>query len=133
MDDSPSFLELARRFLDGEPAVEVVGAVNSGRAAVEAVPKLEPDLVLMDLAMPEMNGLEATRLIKAAANPPRVIILTLYGAGAYGEAARAVGADGLVVKADLIGGLGPAIRSACAALDEPRPACRVGECGPRRS
>ena len=56
------------------------------------------DLVLMDIAMPEMNGLEATRWIKAQANAPRVLILTLYDSNEYRAEAKAVCADGFVSK-----------------------------------
>jgi NarL family two-component system response regulator LiaR len=100
VDDSPEFVRSALRTLALDAEVVVVGCATSGRQALEMVPDLEPDVVLMDLAMPEMNGLEATKRIKTLADPPRVVILTLYDDPAYREAAQAAGADAFVAKAD---------------------------------
>ncbi len=100
VDDSPEFVNSALRRLAFDAGVEVVGCASSGREAIQLVAALTPDLVLMDLAMPEMNGLEATRLIKADDNPPQVVILTLYDDPAYRDAASAAGADAFVTKAD---------------------------------
>jgi DNA-binding NarL/FixJ family response regulator len=55
---------------------EVVGQASNGKQAVELAARLRPDLVLMDIEMPELDGLEATRLLTAAVNPPKVVILT---------------------------------------------------------
>jgi CheY-like chemotaxis protein len=76
----------------------VVGAARSGQDALYYVEKVHPDLVLMDLVMPEMNGLEATQRIKAQPGAPYVIIVTLYGNSEYRAAAIRAGADGLVAK-----------------------------------
>lgn len=100
VDDSPEFVNSALRRLAFDLAVEVVGCASSGKEALELVRALVPDLVLMDLAMPEMNGLEATRRIKALPAPPRVLILTLYDDPAYRVAAAEAGADGFVTKAE---------------------------------
>jgi DNA-binding NarL/FixJ family response regulator len=101
VDDSPEFLESASHFLNADPQIEIVGRAHSGRGALEKVPVLKPDLVLMDLSMPEMNGLDATRAIKAHANGPRVIILTLHDNPEYRAAAAAVRADGFITKTEL--------------------------------
>jgi DNA-binding NarL/FixJ family response regulator len=98
VDDSSGFLEMAARFLSTDPRIVVVGHALSGHDALEQVARLNPDLVLMDLVMPGMNGLEATRLIKAQAGAPRVVILTLHDNPEYRAAAEAVGADGFVAK-----------------------------------
>jgi DNA-binding NarL/FixJ family response regulator len=100
VDDNLEFLETAARFLSAVPHVEIVGHALSGRDALEQVALLHPDLVLMDLAMPEMNGLEAARHIKAQPDAPRVIILTLYDNPEYRAVAGAVGADGFVAKSE---------------------------------
>lgn len=100
VDDSPEFVNSALRCLAFDPVIEVVGCASSGKEALSLVQDLSPDLVLMDLAMPEMNGLEATRQIKSMPEPPRVVILTLYDDPAYRDAAVEVGADGFVTKAD---------------------------------
>jgi len=101
VDDSPEFLESASHFLTTDPQLEIVGRAYSGRGALEQVPVLKPDLVLMDLSMPEMNGLDATREIKSAPGGPRVIILTLHDNPEYRAAAEAVQADGFVAKTEL--------------------------------
>ena len=100
VDDSPEFLDAAARFLATDPQIEIVGHALSGRNAIEAVARLRPDLVLMDVAMPEMNGFAATRHIKGQPNPPRIIVLTLYDNDEYRVQAQAAGADGFVAKSE---------------------------------
>jgi CheY-like chemotaxis protein len=65
VDDSPTFLDAATTFLSRVPRFEVVGRALSGEEALEQVHQLQPDLVLLDLAMPGMDGLEVTRRLKA--------------------------------------------------------------------
>ena len=100
VDDSLEFVEAAQRFLSLDPQIEVVGYALSGEAGLEQVNYLHPDLVLMDLAMPGLNGLETTRKIKAKPDSPRVIILTLHDNPEYQLASAAVRADGFVPKPD---------------------------------
>ena len=100
VDDNAQFLDVAARTLAAVPAIEIVGRALSGRDALEQVTQLQPDLVLMDVAMPNMNGLEATRHIKARPDAPRVVMLTLYDAPEYRAAAEAVGADDFISKAE---------------------------------
>lgn len=80
------------------PDMEVVGEARNGRQAIEMVDALKPDVVIMDLVMPELSGSEATRLIHAAHPEARIVILTTYGTSA--ELARAVenGAVGILLK-----------------------------------
>lgn len=110
VDDSSEFIEAAQRFLAPETNVEIIGQAHSGQDAVEAATKLEPDLILMDLSMPGMNGLEATRQIKALPDPPQVIILTIYDNPEYRTAAQAVEADGFVTKSEFGSELLPLIQ-----------------------
>ena len=100
VDDSRRFIESAERFFADELGVTVVGSALSGAEALDQVARLNPDLVLMDVAMPGMDGLEATQHIKARANAPLVIILTFYDTPKYRQAAHQAGADGFVPKAD---------------------------------
>ena len=111
VDDNPQFIEAAIRFLSSDPQVEVVGSALSGQAALEQVELLNPDLVLIDLAMPGMNGLEATQNIKLQSNAPQVIILTLYDNQEYRTACEAAHADGFVSKSDFGIKLIPIIQS----------------------
>jgi DNA-binding NarL/FixJ family response regulator len=74
-DDHPLFRDGLRSLLEAR-GIEVVGEARNGREAVERVRRLDPDVVLMDLSMPEVNGLAATRLISAAVPNVKVVILT---------------------------------------------------------
>jgi len=100
VDDSPLFLDSAVQLLSRDPEIEIVGRALSGEDALAQVNALNPDVVLMDIAMPGMGGLEATRQIKALPQPPRVVILTLYDNPEYRAAAERVGADGFLCKSD---------------------------------
>ncbi len=116
VDDNRRFLEAVRRFLAREP-YEIVGQALTGAAALEQVAHLHPDLVLMDMAMPHMNGLEATQRIKAMPNPPRIIMLTLHDNPAYAAEAKAAGADGFVSKSEFGSQLIPVIQTLFATHD----------------
>ena len=100
VDDYADFIESASQFLSTVPEIQVVGRASSGVEALQAVDRLHPDLVLMDLAMPGMSGLEATRRIKEQAGAPRVVIITLYNNQGYRVAALAAGADGFMTKSE---------------------------------
>jgi DNA-binding NarL/FixJ family response regulator len=100
VDDSFEFVEAAQRFLSLDPQIEIIGYALSGEAAIEQVNCLHPDLVLMDLAMPGLNGLETTRKIKAQDAAPIIIILTLHDDPEYLLASQVVRADGFVAKPD---------------------------------
>jgi DNA-binding NarL/FixJ family response regulator len=99
-DDYPEFLDAAAMYMSMLPQLEIVGVARSGREALDQVVRLRPDLVLMDVVMPDMSGLEVTRHIKAQADAPFVVILTLYYAPAYCRAAHAAGADGVLSKSE---------------------------------
>ncbi len=101
VDDSPEFLDATTRFLVSDSWLEIIGQTLSGQEALERMHSLKPDLVLMDLAMPKMNGLETTRRMKALPDSPRVIILTLYDNTEYRLASEEVHADGFIAKSDL--------------------------------
>jgi len=105
VDDSAEFLESAEYFLRKQNNVEVVGRALDGDFVLDEVLRLAPDLVLMDIAMPGLSGLEVTRRLKARPFPPVVVLVTLYDAPEYRAAALAVGADGFVSKADFCTGV----------------------------
>jgi DNA-binding NarL/FixJ family response regulator len=95
-----------RMILEARDDLEVVGEAENGREAVALVERLAPDVVLMDVRMPEMDGLEATRRIVAADCPARVIVLTTYDVDESVFAALRAGASGFMLKdvrpADLV-------------------------------
>jgi DNA-binding NarL/FixJ family response regulator len=90
-DDHPSHADLLRLILSTDERVEVVGAAANGLQAVEMAEELEPDLVLMDLEMPVMNGLEATRILTERGGA-RVILLTGSSSTADVDSALTAGA-----------------------------------------
>lgn len=116
VDDSPVVLHSITQLLLAESQIEVIGKAASGEAAIAQVQQLNPDLVVMDLAMPEMNGLEATRYLKRQLAPPRVILLTLYDNAEYSTAARLAGADGFITKSEAGAALLPLIYKLCGLL-----------------
>jgi len=86
--------ELIRR----EPDMEVVGEAGDGEDAVRLVKQLKPDIVLMDIAMPIINGVEATKQIKASVPQTRVLVLTAYDNPEFVTAAIEAGAAGYLLK-----------------------------------
>ena len=121
VDDSLPFIESAGRFLSNELGVEVVGKAISGLDALAQVTKVAPDLVLMDVSMPGMDGLEATQQLKARPDAPTIIILTLYDTPKYRDAAKKAGADGFIPKADFGEKLVPLIQTLFPELVRPAP------------
>ena len=111
VDDSPEFLAATREFLALDPAIQVVGSTERGLDAMDQVRALKPDLVLLDLGMNDMNGMEVLRLLSALDKSPRVIILTLYNNPEYQAFAKKLGAAGFISKSDLGVQLMPAIHS----------------------
>src|SRR5215216_5840498 len=97
-DDHELVRDGLQRMLSREPDLEVVGEVANGREAVKLCRRLHPDLVLMDVQMPEMDGLEATRVIKSALPTTSVLIVTAYDNPDYLVEAIAAGAAGYVLK-----------------------------------
>lgn len=95
-DDNPRSRSGMRALLTTRPEVEVVDTAQDGEQAVQDAAMLQPDVVLMDVQMPGLDGLEATRQIKARWPRIRVIVLTLYPA--YQAAARLAGADAFLLK-----------------------------------
>ncbi len=98
VDDHAVLRQALRLLLDAHQEVEVIGDVGNGREAVEATEKLLPDVVLMDMVMPGLNGLEATRQIRKRAPKTKVLILTGYMEDEQILGALRAGASGYVVK-----------------------------------
>src|SRR5205814_921431 len=81
-----------------EEGVEVVGEAGDGQGGVELAMRLRPDVVLMDLRMPVMNGIDATRAIRQQDSPPEVVLLSAYDDPTLKESAATVGAFDYVIK-----------------------------------
>lgn len=98
VDDDPLVRSGLRLLLGGHRGLEVVAEAGNGREALECCAREPIDLVLMDLRMPVMDGIDATAALKAAEQPPAVIVLTTFDADDYVVRALAVGADGFLLK-----------------------------------
>ena len=98
VDDHAGFISAAVRHLRRLPWLTVVGSAGNGVEAIAQCEVLRPDVVLMDLAMPEMGGLQATRLIKAQDNPPYIVIASHFDDGEHRDHALRAGADAFVSK-----------------------------------
>ena len=111
VDDHAMFLDELAHLLEETRGTNVVGRAASGEDALEQVARLRPDLVLMDITMPGIGGLEATRRLKAEPDAPRVIVLSLNEDPMYRRAALEMGANGFVPKSKLGTALLPMIHS----------------------
>ncbi|GAA4451758.1 response regulator [Phytohabitans houttuyneae] len=98
VDDQPVVRAGFAAILDAEPDLSVVGMAADGAAAVELAGSLRPDVVVMDIRMPGMDGLTATRLLTGAPDPPRVLVLTTFDLDAYVFEALRAGASGFLLK-----------------------------------
>ena len=98
VDDTTQVLRDLRQLLELSSKVQVVGEARDGAEAIRLNEELSPQVIVMDLEMPGMDGYQATRQIKALQLAPRVVILSVHGGLAVEERLRKAGADGFVVK-----------------------------------
>jgi DNA-binding NarL/FixJ family response regulator len=97
-DDQSMVRRGFRMIIDGEPDMEVVAEAADGEQAIAAARRFSPDLVLMDIRMPHVDGIAATREILAGDSPPRVLILTTFDLDEYVYEALRAGASGFLLK-----------------------------------
>ncbi|SCF46638.1 two component transcriptional regulator, LuxR family [Micromonospora matsumotoense] len=98
VDDQPLQRMGFKMLLDGTPGMTVVGEASTGTEAVRSVEQMRPDVVLMDVRMPGMDGIEATRRITAAGSRTQVLILTTFDLDEYVYAGLRAGASGFLLK-----------------------------------
>ena len=110
-DDQPLVRKAIRVLLESRAGWKVCAEAADGREAVAKTKELSPDIVVMDLSMPHMNGLDATREIHSSCPQTQVLILTLYHFPELARAAQHAGAQGCVLKSDSNRSLIPAIAS----------------------
>ena len=117
-DDHPIVRQGLRRVIEeGRKEWTVCGEATTGREAVEKAKQLHPEIVVMDFSMPELNGLEATRQIRAALPRTEVLILTMHDSEQLVREVLTAGARGFILKSDA----GHALVSALDALSEHKP------------
>jgi DNA-binding NarL/FixJ family response regulator len=97
-DDEPLFVETVEALLAGDPRLEVVGTAGNGQDAVELVVSLAPDVTLMDISMPVMDGIEATRRIRERLPSACVLVLTGSSISADVDRARQAGVAAFLTK-----------------------------------
>jgi CheY-like chemotaxis protein len=114
VDDSADFLGVVSEWLEADPQIAIVGTADSGTGAVAEAARQRPDVVLMDVSMPGINGFEATRRIKQDPDAPVVILLTFHDSETARNEAWAAGADDLIAKAHVTDGLLESIRKTVA-------------------
>jgi DNA-binding NarL/FixJ family response regulator len=95
-DDNANFLEVASSFL--EPTFEVIGAVGDGQSLLNATAKLKPDVLIIDICMPILNGIEAAEKLWNSGNTAKIVFLTVYDDPDFIRASLAAGAMGYVIK-----------------------------------
>ncbi|HVI58810.1 MAG TPA: response regulator transcription factor [Luteimonas sp.] len=132
VDDHPGFIAAAVRHLRRLPWLKIAGFAGNGVEAIAQCEALRPDAVLMDLAMPEMGGLQAARLIKAQDNPPYIVIASHFDDGEHREHALRAGADAFVSKLAYVHEVVPLLEALAAAGDTPPPAAPVAAHGPEQ-
>jgi DNA-binding NarL/FixJ family response regulator len=97
-DDHAVVRDGLRALLEAQPGIEVVGDVSNGREAVREAQRLLPDVVVMDIAMPGLNGIEATLQIQEISPPPRILILSMHSTTEHIFRALQAGARGYLLK-----------------------------------
>jgi DNA-binding NarL/FixJ family response regulator len=112
-DDHPLFLAGLRSLLESE--CQVVGAVNDGRTLVDVAARLKPDVVILDISLPLLNGIDSARQIKKQLPDTRILFVTMHANPTYLKAALAAGASGYILKTaareELLGALEDVIRN----------------------
>jgi DNA-binding NarL/FixJ family response regulator len=109
-EDYTILREGLRSLLSSHPEFEIVGEAEDGQEAIRSVEKLKPDLALMDLSMPRMNGMDAIKEIKKRSPETKVLVLTVHKTEEYIHAAFQSGADGYILKDSTHAELGMAIK-----------------------
>jgi len=110
VDDNEAILKRAAAVLS--TSCEIVGALTDGRAAIEAVGTLRPDVVVLDISMPGLSGLEVAGRLRDDGTAAAVVFLTVHDGDEFLCAARAAGGVGYVVKPRLASDLAPAVQEA---------------------
>ena len=120
VDDNAQFRALLREIVAAEPDLHVVDEAADGAEAIQLAQDLRPDILLLDLGMPRVNGLEVLRWSKMERPESKVIIVTVHTEDAYRQAAEASGADAFLLKRTLGTDLLPTIQRLRGSLEPPQ-------------
>lgn len=118
IDDHPTFLQIARRFLASQPTIEIVGEASQGEDVFSLLNELEPDVVITDLAMPGVGGMLVIEKLHKDYPHIGIVALTLFDTNEHRRAATSAGAHSFVAKAILHTDLPDAIKAAVAATKD---------------
>ena len=110
-DDNPNIRQLMRTFLETQAGCRVCGEAGSGADALEKAKRLNPDVVILDLAMPMLNGIEAASVLKRATPNSRVVLFTMKVDGLGKTLAKAIGIDFVLSKEESIQKLADYLKS----------------------
>ena len=113
VDDDAAFRQRVQAFFAPEADMEVVAEASDGEEAIRKAEELKPDVVLMDVRMPGLNGVNATRKLREEMPEVKVIMLSVFDLPEYKDAAMVSGASGYVVKKSMMEALLPEIRRVC--------------------
>src|SRR5262245_36173244 len=113
-DDHVMLRQGLRLLINAQPDMEVVGEAGDGRSTVRLVPEARPDIVVIDLSMPEMNGQQTTERLKEARTKTKILALTRHSEGCYLQQLLRAGASGYVLKQNDVQELIHAIRAVAA-------------------
>jgi DNA-binding NarL/FixJ family response regulator len=108
-EDHSAFRQLLHRELQGGKALKIIGEVEDGVQLLELLQMVQPDLVILDISMPNLGGLETAKIIKKQHGTVKVLFLTMHKNPAYVEQARLIGVEGYLLKEELDRELLPAI------------------------
>lgn len=111
VDDYPPVRQVVKDIIATNPDLQVVGEVNDGRALLSFLKKSLPEMVLLDIAMPHLNGIEATRRVKEDYPGIKILIVTIQDCKQYMQRTMSLGAEGYLLKDDVVDELLPAITS----------------------
>lgn len=126
-EDNPAMLDMVSRVL--EPEFQIVGTVDNGRDLIQAAAELHPDVLIVDISMPTLNGLEAARQLAGERTAAKIVILTVHEEREFVEESLVAGAVGYVVKPRLATDLPVAVREALMGrtfVSPMRPSSQVG-------
>jgi len=111
VDDNTAFRESVRALLDTEPGLTVLAEAHDGPTAIRLIGELTPDVVIMDVIMPNVNGIETTRQVVAASPAVKVIALSMHADNRFVSAMQDAGASGYVLKDQVLNELVAAIHA----------------------